>query len=388
LLINDFLDGGGAEAVFRDQIEILKRDFKVEVFYAYKYISDRKNSPFSYIYSFSFKKKLTDFLKNRRFDVIIIHNYCSALSPSVLDVICKYKKKNNCKIIYYAHDFHLVCPDRGYSYFQGNKTINFLKPPSLSAIMFKRLDHRGIIHSVLKKTQWILAYSIGKKQAVFDLILSPSDFLASQIRLLYPKTEVKRIYNSCNALNSTNNEKEKRISHALRLVYFGRLVPEKGLTQFIEGLAASKVDYSFTLIGEGEAELAILEKIKYYQLENKIFIKSKLKQPELFAELQNYDVFVLPSLCYENAPLTVVEAASIGLGLFLADHGGVREMGKICNATHFFEPEDPKNIASQLDALYKDFFNNTLIKADKKQLQSLFSVETYSKNLKNFLKKD
>jgi glycosyltransferase involved in cell wall biosynthesis len=385
LLINDFLDGGGAEAVFRDQTEILKKDFNLEIFYAFKYISDRKFTPFSYIYSFHFKRKLTNFLKDRRFDIIIIHNYCSALSPAVLDVLNAYKKVNRCKIIYYAHDYHLVCPDRGYSYFRNGKTINFQNPPSLLSIIFKRLDQRGLMHSILKKIQWISAYSVGKKQKVFDLILAPSDFLVSQIRLSYPEFEVKRIYNPCNALNLTAEKKQKETTTLLRLIYFGRLVPEKGLINFIEGLANSDLNYSFTMIGEGDEETIIRNKIKQYRLEDKIFIRPKLKQGELFAELQNYDVFVLPSLCYENAPLTVVEAASVGLGLFLANHGGVLEMGKICNASHFFEPENPKDIASKMDDLYSDFINDTLPKADKKQLQLLFSKETYTKNLENLL---
>jgi glycosyltransferase involved in cell wall biosynthesis len=385
LLINDFFEGGGAETVFRDQAGILKKDSRLEIFYAFKYIPDRKFTPFSYIYSFHFKRKLTVFLQKRHFDAIIVHNYCSALSPAILDVLYSYKKENKCKVIYYAHDYHLVCPDRGYSYFCKGKTINFQNPPNLPSIIFKRMDQRGFIHSILKKIQWIGAYPIGKKQKVFDLILAPSDFLVSQIHLSYPDFEVKRIYNPCNALDFKVIEKGGEKSAILRMVYFGRLVPEKGLAGFVEGLAASDVNYSFTMIGEGEEEIIIRNKIKQFRLENKIFIKPKLKQHELFAELQKYDVFVLASLCYENAPLTVVEAASVDLGLFLANHGGVLEMGKICNASHFFEPEDPKDIASKLKDLYKDFSDGSLPKADKKRLQSLFSKETYTENLKNLL---
>jgi glycosyltransferase involved in cell wall biosynthesis len=384
-LINDFLEGGGAEAVLRDQIEILKKDFTIEVFYAYKYISDRKYSPLSYIYSSHYKQKLTAFLQNRRFDHIIIHNYSSALSPSVLTVLQEYKKKNDCKIIYYAHDFHLVCPDRGYNYFQKGKTYNFQETPNLRTIIFKRLDRRGLIYSILKKTQWFLAYPIGKKQRVFDLILAPSDFLASRIKQSYPTIEVKRLYNACNALNFSVKEKFKNAGKTLRLVYFGRLVTEKGLTEFIDGLALSKADYSFVMIGEGEEESIIRNKIKQLRLEDKIFLKSKLKQNELFAELQNYDAFVLPSLCYENAPLTVIEAASVGLGLFLAGHGGIREMGKICNASHFFDPNNPNDIALKLNILYKDFTTDSLDYADKEHLQLLFSTETYAENLTKVL---
>ena len=385
LLINDYFEGGGAEAVFREQSDILKKDYSVEIFYAFKYISDKNISPISYIYSFRFRKQLNLVLQKRRFDCIIIHNYNSALSPSVLDTLYRYKKRNSCKIIHYAHDFHLICPNRGYNYFMKGKWVNFQNPPSLSNILFKRLDARGFRYSLMKKLQWILAYSIGNKQKVFDLILSPSDFLARQIKSKYPEMNVQRMYNVCNSLDI---EKPKTIAekHAtLRMVYFGRLDPVKGLVNFIEAIRHSTVDYSFTVIGEGEESMIIQNLITGYGLQDRIALKPKQNQADLFAELLHYDVFVLPSLWYENAPLSIVEAASLGLGLFLSNHGGVLEIGKICNAVHFFNPFDSKDISSKLEILYKDFLDNALPKANLERLYALFSREIYIENLKKYL---
>jgi glycosyltransferase involved in cell wall biosynthesis len=385
LLINDYLEGGGAESVFRDQFEILKKDFNVELFYGFKQISDKKISPFSYIYSFHFKKKLAAFLANRSFDFIIVHNYNSALSPSILDVLVKYKKRHKCKIIYYAHDYHLICPNRGYCYFSKGQMINFQEPPTFWNFLTKRLDSKGLVYSLLKKGQWISAYTMGKKQEVFDLILAPSDFLTNQIKQTYPHIEATRVYNSCYALNSNPKETRNKKNSTLKLVYFGRLDPVKGLVNFIEALRNSTIDYSFTIIGEGEELAAIQDVIGRYNLQDKIFLKAKLNQADLFIELQNYDVFVLPSLWYENAPLSIVEAASVGLGLFLSNHGGVLEMGKICNASHFFNPFDPEDIRLKLNELYKEFLAGSLPESDKQQLQLLFSKETYIENLKNCL---
>ena len=173
LLINDYWEHGGAEAVFREQFDILRKDFRVEIFYAFKNVAEKKISPVSYIYSFRFGKKLATLLNSRAFDLIIVHNYSSALSPSILDALLQYKKSRKCKIIYYAHDFHMVCPNRGYNYFIKNKPVNFEMPPSLKDIIFKRLDAKSISFSILKKLQWMLAYPLGKKQKTFDLILSP-----------------------------------------------------------------------------------------------------------------------------------------------------------------------------------------------------------------------
>ena len=385
LLINDFLEGGGAESVFRDQYNILKKDYDVDRFFAYTKLSDRIFSPFGYIYSIYWKRKLTFFLTNKWYERIIIHNFSGVLSPSVLDVLAQYKKKTSCKIIYYAHDFHLVCPNRGYFYVQKEKTINFQKPPAISEFLYKRLDYRGAFYSLLKKIQWIWAYPVKKKHLVFDLVLAPSDFLTGHIRQAYPSMIVQRMYNFCNALEINTENRIVRKNDVFRLVYFGRIAKEKGLMEFITALKSSSVNYTFTMIGEGEEKLRIQSFISAYNLQDKVFFLPNMDASSLFEEIKNYDVFVLSSLLYENAPLSVVEAASLDLGLFLAFHGGALEIGRICHATHFFTPGNMADIRDNLENLYADFINDTLPKADQKQLYTLFSKETYMQNLKKYL---
>jgi glycosyltransferase involved in cell wall biosynthesis len=193
------------------------------------------------------------------------------------------------------------------------------------------------------------------------------------------------MYNVCNSLNihKQNNPEENHTD--LRLIFFGRLDPAKGLVEFIEAIRHSTIDYSFTIIGEGEEFSDIQRVIERYKLQDKIILKQKQSQAELFAGLSHYDVCVLPSLWFENAPLSIVEAASLGLGLFLSNHGGVLEIGKICNAGHFFNPFDPDDVVSKLEILYKDFLAGDLPKADPEKLQALFSRETYIENLKKYI---
>jgi len=385
LLINDYFEDGGAEAVFREQYEILQNDFCIEMFYAFKYLPDKKISPLSYIYSFKFKKQLNTLLSKHHFDCIIVHNYISAFSPSILDSLKRYKKENKCKIIYYAHDYQLICPNRGYNYFSKGKRFNFKSPPSLYNILTKRLHEKGIAYSILKKTQWIFAYSIFNKQKVFDLVLAPSDFLVKQIKLRYPDLKIQRMYNLCNSLDINRQINPKEKYSVLRLVFFGRLDPAKGLVEFIEALRFSTIDYSFTIIGDGVEFPIIQNIIERYGLNDRVILKQKQNQAELFAGLPNYDVFVLPSLWYENAPLSIVEAASLGLDLFLSNHGGVLEIGKLCKVKHFFNPFDKDDVVSKLEILYKDFIAGDLPKADLKQLHTLFSGETYIENLKKHI---
>jgi len=407
LLINDYLEGGGAEAVFRYQFDLLKSDNKVEQFYAYTSFTDRKYYTLAYTYSNRRKRELAAFLKDKFYDFIIIHNYCGALSPSVLDVLAQYKKQSGCRIIHYAHDFHLVCPNRGYFYLQNGIFFNFKQPPAIAEFITKRLDYRGIGYSLMKKIQWIWAYSIRKKQKVFDLVLAPSDFLTGQIRQGCPDMVVERLYNYCDALkiSKTSETLECRVTlpysvetqciaslrviveknKTMRLVYFGRIAKEKGLAAFISAVRTSSVNFTLTIIGEGEEKPHLQSLISELNLQDKVFFRAKLDASVLFSELLKYDVYVLPSLWYENAPLSIVEAATLGLGLFLAGHGGAMEIGRICRATHFFDPSDPADMVEKMKVLYNDFVNDALPKANKEKLLALFSKDVYVQNLKKYL---
>ena len=403
LLINDYFEGGGAEAVFRYQFDLLKNNHEVDRFYAYTSFTDRKYYTLAYIYSIRRKRTFAAFLKNKHYDCIIIHNYCAALSPSILDVVAQYKKKTACKIIHYAHDFHLICPNRGYFFLQKGKICNFRQPPSIAEFIIKRLDYRGSGYSMMKKLQWIWAYQVRKKQKVFDLILAPSDFLTEHIRQGCPDLVVERMYNCCDALTKktehiaafpysvetqciaslrVNVEKNK----TMRLVYFGRIAKEKGLATFISAVRTSSVNYTLTIIGEGEEKNHLQSLVSAYNLQDKVFLCDKMDAAVLFSELNNYDVYVLPSVWYENAPLSIVEAATLDLGLFLAGHGGVMEMGRICRAAHFFDPSDPVDMVEKMKVLYTDFVNDALPKASKEKLQALFSKDVYIQNLNKYLK--
>jgi hypothetical protein len=56
LLINDYLEHGGAEAVFREQFDILQKDFNVEMFYAFENVTEKKYRRFHIFILFISKK--------------------------------------------------------------------------------------------------------------------------------------------------------------------------------------------------------------------------------------------------------------------------------------------------------------------------------------------
>jgi glycosyltransferase involved in cell wall biosynthesis len=90
-------------------------------------------------------------------------------------------------------------------------------------------------------------------------------------------------------------------------VAVGRLSPEKG---FVELVSSWPDEFELDLIGDGPLSREISEIIK---TKPRIRMLGKVTQTELFEKLPSYFGAILPSLCFEVAPLTALEFLSAGL---------------------------------------------------------------------------
>jgi UDP-N-acetylglucosamine:LPS N-acetylglucosamine transferase len=59
------------------------------------------------IYSQEAKRKFKKLVKSFRPDIIHIHNIYHQISPSILDVACKFK----IPVVMHLHDYKLICPN-------------------------------------------------------------------------------------------------------------------------------------------------------------------------------------------------------------------------------------------------------------------------------------
>ncbi|MDO5479726.1 MAG: glycosyltransferase, partial [Clostridia bacterium] len=93
----------------------------------------------------------------------------------------------------------------------------------------------------------------------------------------------------------------------------------------------------------------------------------------------NAKVLLLPSVCYENCPLSILEAHSMGVPVVTMNMGGMAELVKDgVNGTLVDDPT-PEGIALKIketienEEYYKSLRKNCIIEKD-----SILSVKTYS----------
>lgn len=111
-------------------------------------------------------------------------------------------------------------------------------------------------------------------------------------------------------------------SETVKVVFVGRLHPQKGLTYLIDAVRKADIaDVEFHIIGDGDEREALMEQAK--GLPNIIF-RGKVYGDDLIREYKSSHLFVLPSL-YEGQPLTLLEAWAAKLPVLVTNVGGNKD---------------------------------------------------------------
>lgn len=383
LIVNDFKFEGGAETVVKLQGEYLKDLYHVDYFYGIDYLE--KKNPLNYIYSFGIKKKLIEQVSKNKYDIIHIHNYYHHLSPSIFVAISFLRRKGmNLKVFYTAHDYHLVCPNSGFFYYKNREIKNFQKVPSIGNFLFKRLDNRFFIYDILKKAQWINAYCLHKYHEEIDHIITPSYFLKNVLQkaVKKPITVIRNPIEITELTdNTSNNVWNDNSVNKINIVFLGRLSVEKGLFEFIDLLSNIKeLEYTLAIYGDGPEKERVSRLIGSKNLGDSIILKGRTSRDQLLRELGRYNTFVLPSLWYENAPMSIIEAASAGLLLLTTGHGGMVEIAEECGGGFYFTPGNVDSLTLSLTKI-KTILENDRVTYDRKSFLEKFSVKNFKNSL-------
>lgn len=114
----------------------------------------------------------------------------------------------------------------------------------------------------------------------------------------------------------------------LRLVYWGRCHPVKGLDRIIASVQALPLGSPIRLdfIGPGWESAYGLRLRQRMDGDKRFRVLDPLPASQLLPRLQGYDLGVIPSTWLETGPLTVLEARCADLPIAGSDLGGIREL--------------------------------------------------------------
>lgn len=313
-----------------------------------------------------FKKLLTTLDPNST--VIHVHGWTKSLSSSFFKVA--FKKKF--KVIITIHDYFLACPNGGFLDYSKNHTCPY-KAYSKSCLK-SNCDSRNYGYKIYRLIRGFIQKHIAKIPKNLDYVITISDFSYDKVRLyLNSNTIVRKISNPIPIHQEKRIEVEKNNTY----LYVGRVSKEKGVDLFCE--AMTRLELPATVVGDGD----LLE-----QLKNK-YPNINFTGWKTSTEVRNYmkasKVFIFPSYWYEGAPLTILEALSLGLPCIVSDGCAGKEFIDDSNGVTF-KNESLDDLIEKIKLFDQDRIEKCSKGAYQTYWNHPYSEERYYKNLSDYYK--
>ena len=137
-------------------------------------------------------------------------------------------------------------------------------------------------------------------------------------------SKIKIVHLGINEKKFSSENHTRKNSDKIKLLTVARLEQLKGHSYLIDAMdiLCNKYDnVTLTLVGEGDQETFIKDKIESYNLQNKVSLVGFSDPVQYY---RNSDIFILPSYT-EAFPLVNLEAMACGVPVVSSDVGGVSE---------------------------------------------------------------
>lgn len=296
--------------------------------------------PVRTIYSGEARKRIRLVLDDFQPDVCHLNNFTYQITPSVILEIVKWRREagRECRIIYTAHDYNLVCPN------------HMLHNPNTHENCEKCLGGRFLncvkgrcIHGSLAKS------AIGAAEALFwnrkgvyryiDRIICPSEFLKKKMDT-NPVFREKTVtmHNFVDRVEERETEKKDFV------LYFGRFSEEKGIGTLLKA-CRELPDIEFVFAGSGplEGDVNALPNVRNVGFQTGEALERLIREARFS---------IYPSEWYENCPFSVMESQMYGTPVLGADIGGIPELIDVGRTGELFESGDVEDLKGKILELW------------------------------------
>lgn len=287
--------------------------------------------------SIEVRHKFNRLLATFKPDIVHLNNIHSQLSP-ILAILAHSHK---IPVVWTLHDHKLLCPR--YDCMRNNKPCELCFTWKYNVIRYKCMKN-SLIASIIAYAEAII-WNRRKISRSTNLFICPSTFLLNNmVKGSFRKEQLISIFNFIDENRFSEIPEVKQNFYC----YVGRLSTEKGVEVLLN--AARKLpQYRLKIIGTGPLEKELKAK---YQCDHIEFLGFK-QWEEMKAILENAVCMVLPSICYENNPLSIIESLCTGTPVIGSQIGGIPELIKPGINGLIFEAGNADELERKIDQLFK-----------------------------------
>ena len=275
--------------------------------------AERLKYAFSTIRSEEAYKKMRMLANIYKPDIALLENVNYQLTPSVIEALHEFEVP----MIMTVHDFQLVCPNHMMYLPEEKKVCDRCLHGSYWNCAIHKCVHGSLFKSIGGSLESIYWHRKSAYKHV-DLYICPSRFMQSLIEPL-PFVGDKAVYMQ----NFSNFTKAEKVSEKEDyLLYFGRISEEKGIMELLETVKALP-EVQFHIAGDGPLSQIVKDAAEWYpNLEYFGYISGDM----LKSEIAHAKYGLYPSKWYENCPMSIIEAMSLGTPMITSASGGIPEL--------------------------------------------------------------
>jgi len=264
------------------------------------------------VYSLEARRKLKRLIERVRPDVAHGHNLYHHISPSVLGLL----NKRGIPTVMTLHDLKLACP--AYNMLTHDGVCERCRGGRLYNVVAQRCIKGSVALSALVMTEAVLHRMLGSYRRCVSRFIVPSLFYLEKFcEWGMPRALFRHVPNFVAV-----DRYRPQYAPGKSFVYIGRLSREKGLATLIR--AAAQARCPLTIVGTGPA----LEELQRLAVtaEAEVAFTGYLRGEALHEAIRGARAVLLPSECYENAPMSLLEAYALGKPVIGARIGGIPEL--------------------------------------------------------------
>lgn len=265
------------------------------------------------LYSIEAKRQMRRLIAEQRPDLVHFHSVYHHLSPSVIDAAAEA----GLPMVKHLHGYKATCGI--YTHAREGRICEACRGRRFSNCFRYRCTDGSALKSLLNTVEMYLHHQVLGVYGQVDAFICPSRFLMDKVWELGFRGRLVHVPNFVDAEAFV----PRYDWDARRIIYFGRLSPEKGLVTLLRAMRGLHLELLVLGTGPHEGELRTMARCE--GLDNVRFGGLRMGQ-DLHEAVRGAMFSVLPSEWYENNPLSVIESFAMGKPVVGAEIGGIPEL--------------------------------------------------------------
>lgn len=344
LVHNSYQQRGGEDVVYEQERKLLESHGHQVVTY------ERKNSellsysalqrlflPAKTVWARHAYREIRDLVRKEKPRIAHVHNTFVQISPSVF-AVCR---EEGVPVVRALHNFRLLCP--GANFFREGKVCE----DCLESGLWQGVRHACYRGSFAATATTALMLAVHRTARTWSNgvtgYIALTEF--SKRKFVGAGLPKEKIHVKPNFVTPDPGPKEELGDST---VYVGRLSPEKGVGTLLRAWRQLRTPIPLQIIGDGPLRPQ-LEEMASQCSRAKVVFTGRLSSDETRSRIRSARLLILPSECYENFPMTVVEAFSCATPVVCSRLGAMQEIVNDHENGLHFTPGKPEELAETLE---------------------------------------